>query len=115
MENEKITSVKEIPDALGISKKDSITALKVLKKEKYSRQTICDAVNRNTLFIKHMKKKQPAVGLLIETVRRQVRMDRNAYGWDKPNGNPVRDRLLEVGIYNPYHPDYVDKTLKRRV
>lgn len=115
MDNESIVSVKEIPDVLGISKKNTISALNVLRKEKYSRKTICDALNKNILFIRHMKKKQPIVGLLIETVRRQVRMERNVYGWDKPSGNPVRDRLLEVGVYNHYHPDYVDKTLKRRV
>ena len=109
-----IERVKEIPKATGISKKDVITALNVLRKEKYKRKLICEAVNNNINYLQHFKKKMPVVGLLIETVRRYERMKRNAYGWDKPNGNPVRDRLLEVGDYDPWSPNYVDKTLKSR-
>ena len=114
MENEKITSVKDIPDVLGISKGNAIAALNILRKEKYSRDIICDALNHNILFIRHMKKKMPVVGLIIETVRRQVRMKRNALDWEKPSGNPVRDRILEVGKYNPFDSNYVGDIIKNR-
>lgn len=112
MGNEYISSVKEIPEILGVSPKDTITALGILRKERYTRKDICNAINHNILFIRHMKKKQPIVGLLVETVRRQVRLERNDYGWDNPSDNPVRDRILEVGKYNPFSSEYVGDIIK---
>ena len=109
-----ITSIKEIPEVLEVSKEKTVRALNILRKEKYTKKVIINALNRNILFIRHMKKKQPVIGLLVETVRRQVRLDRNAYGDDKPSGNPVRDRLLEVGRYNPFSPDYVGDIIKNK-
>lgn len=122
-EEENISRLKEIPDVINFQQGDVVSALKVLRAERYSRKLIIEAVNRNLNFLSHFKNKKdaktkkaiyPPVGLLIETVRRYERLKRNAYGWDKPNGNPVRDRLLEVGDYDPNSPKYVDKTLKRR-
>lgn len=120
---EDISRLKEIPDAINFKPKDVVSALKVLHKERYSRKLIIEAVNHNLMFLPHFKNKKdkktrkpmfPPVGLLIETVRRYERLKRNAYGWDKPSGNPVRDRLLEVGDYSPDSPNYVDKTLKAK-
>jgi hypothetical protein len=109
-----ITSIKEIPEVLEISKGKTAKALNILRKEKYTKKVIINALNRNILFVRHMKNRQPIIGLLVETVRRQVRLDRNEYGYDKPNGNPVRDRLLEVGKYNPFSPDYVGDIIKNK-
>ena len=121
-EEENITRLKEIPDAINFDTKDVVATLRTLHKERYSRTMVIEAVNHNLYYLPHFAKKKdrkgkkmfPPVGLLIETVRRYERMKRNAYGWDKPSGNPVRDRLLEVGDYDPDSPNYVDKTLKER-
>lgn len=122
-EEENISRLKEIPDAINFKQSDVVSALRALHTERYSRKLIIEAINHNLHFLPHFKNKKhamtkkavyPPIGLLIETVRRYERMKRNAYGWDKPNGNPVRDRLLEVGDYDPSSPNYVDKTLRER-
>jgi hypothetical protein len=122
-EEENISRLKEIPDAINFKQSDVVLALMVLHKERYSRKLIIEAINHNLYFLPHFKNKKhartkkaiyPPIGLLIETVRKYERLKRNAYGWDKPNGNPVRDRLLEVGDYDPNSRNYVDKTLKNR-
>lgn len=112
MDIDKVKRIDEIPFVLDVSEQTVGIALKTLREENYTDSVILDAINRNLSFIRHMKGKQPIVGLLIETVRRQVRMDRDDYGWDKPSGNPVRDRLLEVGKYDPFSPDYVGDIIK---
>jgi hypothetical protein len=114
MRKSDIERLKEIPEVLHATPEETIRALKILRSENFKRSFIIKALDEHVATILHMKKKLSVIGLMIETVRRAQRLERKKIEWSKPNGNPVRDRLLEVGKYNPFSPDYVGDVIERR-
>jgi hypothetical protein len=109
-----IKHFKDIPEALGTTPGEAKRAIKLLRDEKYPKAFIIKALDEHIFIIRRQKEKMPITGLMIETVRKAQRLERKKIEWSKPNGNPVRDRLLEVGKYNPFSPDYVGDVIERR-
>lgn len=103
---ETIRKLKDISVVLNIHRSHVFTALKVLRSEKYTRKTICDALNRNVNLLRRQRAMGQGAGLIIHTVRNFARFEQNVREWSKPTGNHVRDTLLEVGEDNYYkHPE----------
>lgn len=113
MANKYVSNVDDIARVFKVDEDDVAEAVKILKCEGIAEKYICVAANRNYNSLFHAPIKQFKESLLYVS-RLYMRSLMKNYDDDKPSGNPVRDRILEVGVYNPYHPDYVDKTLKGR-
>jgi hypothetical protein len=109
-----IRHFKDIPLVLGATPEEVKTAIARLRDEKYPRAFIIKALDEHVFSIRHMKGTFSVVGLMINTVRKAQRLERKKLEWSKPSGNPVRDRLLEVGKYNPFSPDYIGDVIERR-
>jgi hypothetical protein len=86
-------------------------ALKILEGENINEKMVVAAANRDYFTLRNAKY-DLFVGMLVNAVHRYQRFLAIKDDWTKPNGNPVRDRLLEVGKYNPYSPDYVGDVIK---
>jgi len=108
-----ISNVDDIVRVFEVNEDDVSETVKTLKCEGMNEKDVCIAANRNYISLSHAPTSQFKESLL-QVARLYMRSLLRKEDEDKPSGNPVRDRLLEVGVYNPYHPDYVDKTLKGR-
>jgi hypothetical protein len=88
-------------------------ALKILEGENVNEKMVVAAANRDYFTLRNATY-DLFVGMLVNAVHRYQRFLATKDDWTKPNGNPVRDRLLEVGKYNPFSPDYVGDVIERR-
>lgn len=113
MEKNDIKRFKDIPEVLSITPEEAIRALKILRGESFKRSFIIKALDEHVATIRRFAKKSTVAGQMITTVRKAQRLERMKIEWSKPSGNPVRDRLLEVGKYNPFSPDYVGDVLEK--
>jgi hypothetical protein len=107
-----IKRLKEIPEVLGATPEETIRALKILRGENFKRSFIIKALDEHVATIRQFRKKSTITGQMVAAVRSAERLERKKVEWNKPSGNPVRDRLLEVGKYNPFSPDYVGDVIK---
>jgi hypothetical protein len=114
MRKNDIKRLKEIPEVLSATPEETIRALKILRGESFKRSFIIKALDEHVATIRQFRKKSTVTGQIIAAVRSAERLERKKIEWSKPSGNPVRDRLLEVGKYNPFSPDYVGDVIERR-
>lgn len=109
-----IKRFKDIPEVLPATQEEAIRALKILRSENFKRSFIIKALDEHVATIRRFAKKSTIAGQMVAAVRSAERLERKKIEWSKPSGNPVRDRLLEVGKYNPFSPDYVGDVIERR-
>jgi bacterioferritin-associated ferredoxin len=107
----KIKRIADVAVAFGVSEERVDEAIRYLRCEGISDDEICTAVNENFWFLDKVAK-QSFFNALLDVCRRYARHLPRMANRNKPSGNPVRDRLLEVGKYDPSSPYYVGNIIE---
>lgn len=107
----RLKSVHDIAKAFKVDSLTVDTAVRYAKCEGLTEEEICKAVSEKVIPLSACAKEK-----FKETMIAVCRDFSKSLGRFKDenrvSGNSVRDRLLEVGDFNPYSPRYIDKTLK---
>lgn len=107
----KIKRISDIAVAFDVEEAQVDEAVRCLHCESMTDSEICKAVNKNQRGLGFVPKKAFVTTMLSicrRYLRKQPRMN-NPY---RESGHPVRDRLLEVGKYNPNSMNYVGDVIK---
>lgn len=107
----KINTLDDMAKYFGVKREQVERGAKYARCEGLSDEEICMAASVNYLSLSAVPKNY-FWNSLVSACRAYSQMLPRFKNQNKVSGNSVRDRLLEVGVYNPNHPDYVDKTLK---
>lgn len=111
MEKVKFETLDELASYFGVSREQVERGARYARCEGLSDEEICKAASVNSLSLSSVSKNY-FWNSLISACRAYSQILPRFKNHDRVSGHSVRDRLLEVGVYNPNHPDYVDKTLK---
>jgi hypothetical protein len=106
-----IRHISDIAGAFGVPDEYVDEATRYLRCEGMSEDEICDAVTKNYLFLGNVATQTFSYEML-EVCRRYAERLPRMSDPNKPSGNPVRDRLLEVGKYNPSSPFYIGDVIE---
>ena len=106
-----IKRISDIAKAFGTEEAQVDEAIRYLQCEGMSEHEICEAINEKYSFLDKVAE-QSVFNALLDVCRRYAmnlpRMKRR----NKPSGNPIRDRLLEVGKFDPSSPYYVGDSIE---
>jgi hypothetical protein len=111
----KVKSISDIAKAFSVDGRLVDNAVRFAKCEGLTEEEICMAVNKNAKSLRLCP--NDFTNSMIYVCRVFSKSLERFKDENMVSGNSIRDRLLEVGDYNPNSPWYIDKTLKasRRV
>lgn len=109
----KIKRIADVAVAFGVSEERVDEAIKYLRCEGMSDDEICTTVNDNYFFLDKVTE-QSFFNALLDVCRKYAGHLPRMANRNKPSGNPIRDRLLEVGKYDPSSPFYVGDIIEAK-